>query len=150
LWKYAIVRSRGRKYIIKFTLAGKAIQYNITKHIYMNNIKKCHIFIVKVIHWPMWTSFHNKGINKLCMHYQYWIYGYGKFLFISQNNMNWNWFNIVYYISGFYGRPWSSDQRNSLVVVCVLARISKGQGATSEKGTFMHKRWLKRALLFSK
>ena len=48
------------------------------------------------------------------MHYQYWIYGYGKFLFISQNNMNWNWFNIVYYISGFYGRPWSSDQRKLL------------------------------------
>jgi hypothetical protein len=37
-------------FIANKTLAGKAIQYNITKHIYMNNIKKCHIFIVKVIH----------------------------------------------------------------------------------------------------
>ena len=30
----------------------------------------------------------------------------------------------------------------------VLARISKGQGATSEKGTFMRKRWLKKGTLF--
>jgi hypothetical protein len=29
---------------------SNTIQYNITKHIYMNNIKKCHIFTVKVIH----------------------------------------------------------------------------------------------------
>jgi hypothetical protein len=30
----------------------------------------------------------------------------------------------------------------------VLARISKGQGAISEKGTFMRKRWLKKGTLF--
>jgi hypothetical protein len=33
------------------------------------------------------------------------------------------------------------------VASSVLARISKGQGATSEKGTFMHKRWLKKGTL---
>ena len=32
----------------------------------------------------------------------------------------------------------------------VLARISKGQGATSEKGTFMRKRWLKKGTLMCK
>jgi len=32
----------------------------------------------------------------------------------------------------------------------VLARISKGQGATSEKGTFMRKRWLKKGTLMHK
>jgi hypothetical protein len=32
----------------------------------------------------------------------------------------------------------------------VLARISKGQGATSEKDTFMHKRWLKKGTLMCK
>jgi hypothetical protein len=32
----------------------------------------------------------------------------------------------------------------------VLARISKGQGATSEKGTFMRKRWLKKGTLMRK
>ena len=30
----------------------------------------------------------------------------------------------------------------------VLARISKGQGATSEKGTFKRKLWLKKGTLF--
>ena len=44
-FKYIIIT-----FIANKTLAGKAIQYNITKHIYMNNIKKCHTFIVKVIH----------------------------------------------------------------------------------------------------
>ena len=35
--------------------------------------------------------------------------------------------------------------RNLVGSICsVLARISKGQGATSEKGTFMRKRWLKK------
>ena len=33
-------------------------------------------------------------------------------------------------------------------VYSVLARISKGQGATSEKGTFKRKRWLKKGTLF--
>ena len=33
------------------------------------------------------------------------------------------------------------------ILSSVLARISKGQGATSEKGTFMCKRWLKRGTL---
>ena len=32
----------------------------------------------------------------------------------------------------------------------VLARISKGQGATSEKDTFMRKRWLKKGTLMRK
>jgi hypothetical protein len=32
----------------------------------------------------------------------------------------------------------------------VLARISKGQGATSEKGTFMRKRWLKKGTFMHK
>ena len=32
----------------------------------------------------------------------------------------------------------------------VLARISKGQGATSENGTFMHKNWLKKGTLMRK
>ena len=32
----------------------------------------------------------------------------------------------------------------------VLARISKGQGATSEKGTFIRKRWLKKGTLMRK
>ena len=32
----------------------------------------------------------------------------------------------------------------------VLARISKGQGATSENGTFMHKSWLKKGTLMRK
>ena len=32
----------------------------------------------------------------------------------------------------------------------VLARISKGQGATSEKGTSMCKRWLKKGTLMHK
>ena len=32
----------------------------------------------------------------------------------------------------------------------VLARISKGQGATSENGTFMRKRWLKKGILMHK
>jgi hypothetical protein len=35
--------------------------------------------------------------------------------------------------------------QNLVGSICsVLARISKGQGATSEKGTFMRKRWLKK------
>jgi hypothetical protein len=39
--------------------------------------------------------------------------------------------------------------RNRVVISCsVLARISKGQGATSEKGTFKRKRWLKKGTLF--
>jgi hypothetical protein len=33
-------------------------------------------------------------------------------------------------------------------IYSVLARISKGQGATSEKGTFKSKRWLKKGTLF--
>ena len=37
-----------------------------------------------------------------------------------------------------------------LVYFSVLARISKGQGATSEKGTFMRKRWLKKDTLMHK
>ena len=32
----------------------------------------------------------------------------------------------------------------------VLARISKEQGATSEKDTFIHKRWLKKGTLMHK
>ena len=32
-------------------------------------------------------------------------------------------------------------------LISVPARISKGQGATSEKGTFMRKRWLKKGTL---
>jgi hypothetical protein len=34
--------------------------------------------------------------------------------------------------------------------ISVLARISKGQGATSEKGTFMRKHWLKKGTLMCK
>jgi hypothetical protein len=37
---------------------------------------------------------------------------------------------------------------HSIFYISVLARISKGQGATSEKGTFMRKRWLKKSTLF--
>ena len=35
-------------------------------------------------------------------------------------------------------------------IYSVLARISKGQGATSEMGTFMRKRWLKKGILMCK
>ena len=35
-----------------------------------------------------------------------------------------------------------------ITIFSVLARISKGQGATSEKGTFKRKRWLKKGTLF--
>jgi len=35
-------------------------------------------------------------------------------------------------------------------IYSVLSRISKGQGATSEKGTFMRKRWLKKGTLMCK
>jgi hypothetical protein len=34
------------------------------------------------------------------------------------------------------------------MVNSVLVRISKGQGATFEKGTFKRKRWLKKGTLF--
>ena len=40
--------------------------------------------------------------------------------------------------------------RNYNIISSVLARISKGQGATSEKGTFMRKPWLKKGTLMRK
>jgi hypothetical protein len=39
---------------------------------------------------------------------------------------------------------------NYNIISSVLARISKGQGATSEKGTFMRKPWLKKGTLMRK
>ena len=38
----------------------------------------------------------------------------------------------------------SGNFKSRLNRISVLARISKGQGATSEKGTFKRKRWLKK------
>jgi hypothetical protein len=47
-------------------------------------------------------------------------------------------------------QPVTSHWQTLLYNVSVLARISKGQGATFEKGTFMRKRWLKKGTLMCK
>ena len=56
------------------------------------------------------------------------------------------WYDIGMFVWFLYSRI----NREIHSLFSVLARISKGQVATSEKGTFMRKRWLKKGTLMRK
>ena len=78
--------------------------------------------------------------------------GYFNKIFLHWNiikNLKFDLYKILFY-SRFGFRQVSYIVHSVVYIFSVLARISKGQGATSEKGTFMRKRWLKKGTLMHK